>query len=73
LFEQLSPRHVPDSVIAVSAIPRTLTGKKLESPVKQILRGADPETVASADSLKDPGSLEPYTALAKERLAARRS
>ena len=40
LRSQLSPRHVPDTIAAVPAIPRTLTGKKLEAPVKRILRGA---------------------------------
>ena len=39
LRSQLSPRHVPDTIRAVPAIPRTLTGKKLEAPVKRILRG----------------------------------
>jgi acetoacetyl-CoA synthetase len=72
LFEQLSPRHVPDSIFAVSAVPRTLTGKKLEAPVKQILRGANPEAVASSDALKEPDALQPYSALAKERLGLSR-
>ena len=40
LRSELSPRHVPDTIAAVPAIPRTLTGKKLEAPVKRILRGA---------------------------------
>lgn len=51
LREQLSPRHVPDVVAWAPALPRTLTGKKLEKPVKQLLLGASPESVASADSL----------------------
>ena len=51
----LSPRHVPDTVEAVPAIPRTLTGKKLELPVKRILLGAPPKDVASRDALADPG------------------
>jgi len=52
--EQLSPRHVPDRIVWVPGLPRTLTGKKLEKPVKQLLLGASPESVASADSLTDP-------------------
>ncbi|WP_424187223.1 AMP-binding enzyme [Actinokineospora sp. G85] len=44
---ELSPRHVPDDVVAVPAVPRTLTGKKLEVPVKRILQGAAPEKVSS--------------------------
>ena len=39
LRSELSPRHVPDAIVSVPAIPRTLTGKKLEAPVKRILRG----------------------------------
>src|SRR5205085_1038399 len=59
LRDQLSPRHVPDTIVAVPAIPRTLTGKKLEAPVKRILRGEPPERVASRDSLADPAALDP--------------
>ena len=58
LRSQLSPRHVPDTIRAVPAIPRTLTGKKLETPVKRILRGAAVEAVASRDSLLDPTALD---------------
>ncbi|MFE2998732.1 acetoacetate--CoA ligase [Nocardia sp. NPDC059246] len=54
----LSPRHVPDRIISAPVIPRTLTGKKLEIPVKKILQGAAPKSVASPDSLADPHSLE---------------
>ena len=61
---QLSPRHVPDRILAVPAIPRTMTGKKLEAPVKRILRGTPVEQVASPDALLDPASLEPFVALA---------
>ena len=66
LRSQLSPRHVPDTIYAVPAIPRTLTGKKLEAPVKRILRGAPVESVASADSLLDPTALGPFVAIAGE-------
>ena len=51
----LSPRHVPDTIVAVPAIPQTMTGKKLELPVKRILLGDPPEKVASRDALADPG------------------
>jgi acetoacetyl-CoA synthetase len=53
-----SPRHVPDEITAVPAVPRTLSGKLLEVPVKRILMGADPETVASRDSLANPEALD---------------
>jgi acetoacetyl-CoA synthetase len=56
----LSPRHVPDVITAVPAVPRNRTGKKLELPVKKLLRGARLEDVASRDVLADPRSLEPF-------------
>ncbi len=64
LRSQLSPRHVPDRIHAVHAIPRTLTGKKLETPVKRILCGARVETVASRDALLDPTALDAFAVLA---------
>ncbi len=67
---QLSPRHVPDEIIAVPGIPRTLTGKKLEAPVKRILRGETAEKVASRDALADPAALDSFVTLATRRSAA---
>jgi acetoacetyl-CoA synthetase len=67
---QLSPRHVPDEIVVVPGIPRTLTGKKLEAPVKRILRGEAAETVASRDALADPTALDSFVALAARRLQA---
>ncbi|MBV9803234.1 MAG: acetoacetate--CoA ligase [Solirubrobacterales bacterium] len=67
LRSELSPRHVPDEIVSVPAIPRTLTGKKLEAPVKRILRGESSERVASRDSLLDPAALDAFVALAAER------
>ena len=64
LRTQLSPRHVPDQVIAVPAVPRTVTGKKLELPVKRILTGTPVAEVASTGALAVPGSLDPFVALA---------
>ncbi len=64
LRSQLSPRHVPDAIRAVRAIPRTLTGKKLEMPVKRILRGDAVEAVASRDALLDPSALDAFVLLA---------
>jgi acetoacetyl-CoA synthetase len=66
---ELSPRHVPDDIIVVGGIPRTLTGKKLEAPVKRILRGERAEKVASRDALADPGALDAFVALAAQRTA----
>jgi acetoacetyl-CoA synthetase len=59
----LSPRHVPDEVHAVPAIPRTHSGKKLEVPVKRILLGAAAADVASTGALRDPGALDAFVAL----------
>jgi acetoacetyl-CoA synthetase len=67
LRRELSPRHVPDAIIPVSGIPRTLTGKKLEAPVKRILRGEPAERVASRDSLADPAALDAFVHLAAAR------
>ena len=58
LRSNLSPRHVPDEIHALPSIPTTLSGKKLELPVKKILRGADPDSVASRGALKNPESLD---------------
>ncbi|MFL5961624.1 MAG: acetoacetate--CoA ligase [Gaiellaceae bacterium] len=56
--EDCSPRHVPDEITEVPAVPRTLSGKILEVPVKRILMGADPDAVASRDSLANPAALD---------------
>jgi acetoacetyl-CoA synthetase len=60
-----SPRHLPDEIVAVAAIPRTLTGKKLEVPVKRILMGADPATALRRSSVADPAALDAFAALAR--------
>ncbi|WP_273847071.1 acetoacetate--CoA ligase [Rubrobacter calidifluminis] len=67
LRRELSPRHVPDAIEAVPSIPRTLSQKKLEVPVKRILLGARPEEVASRDSLLDPAALDAFAAYARHR------
>jgi acetoacetyl-CoA synthetase len=69
LKSELSPRHVPDQIREVSAIPRTLNGKKLEVPVKRILLGAEPERVVSRDTLSNPEALDAFMALARESTA----
>jgi acetoacetyl-CoA synthetase len=63
----LSPRHVPDTVEAVPAIPRTLTGKKLELPVKRILLGARAQDVASRDALANPAAIDAFVEYAEGR------
>ncbi len=63
----LSPRHVPDEVIQVPSVPKTLNGKKLEVPIKRLLMGADPNRVINKDSLADPASIDFYLELVKAR------
>ncbi len=63
---ELSPRHVPDQILAVPAVPRTLNGKKLEVPVKRLLLGAPPSSVASRDTLANPNALDDFARLAFE-------
>jgi acetoacetyl-CoA synthetase len=72
LRDALSPRHAPDTIVAVSAIPRTLTGKKLELPVKRILTGTAVSEVVSPDALVDPAAIEPVVAFARDRAAGER-
>jgi acetoacetyl-CoA synthetase len=62
--ERCSPRHIPDEVRAVAAVPRTLSGKVVEVPVKRILMGADPAKVVSRDSLANPEALDYFAELA---------
>lgn len=63
----LSPRHVPDELHRVDAIPTTLSGKKLELPVKNVLLGRDPDTAASRGALKDPAAFDAIVTIAAER------
>jgi acetoacetyl-CoA synthetase len=63
----LSPRHVPDEIHQVRAVPRTLSAKKLEVPVKRILTGTPVEAAAARGALVNPESLAAFEQLAKER------
>ncbi|MGI5131306.1 acetoacetate--CoA ligase [Pseudonocardia sp. CA-107938] len=67
LRDARSPRHVPDRVVAVPAIPRNRTGKKLELPAKRILQGRRLEDVASREVLAVPTALDAFVELAAER------
>ena len=61
---QASPRHVPDEVLAVPAVPHTRTGKRLEVPVKRLIQGHPLDQVASADAVDDFAALTQFTAYA---------
>ena len=62
----LSPRHVPDNIFAVSEVPHTLNGKKLEVPVKKILAGFPVEKAVNRDSMANPESISFFIDLAGE-------
>jgi len=65
--EDCSPRHVPDEVHAIAEVPRTLSGKALEVPVKRILMGHAPEQAASRESLANPQALDWFVSLAQRQ------
>jgi acetoacetyl-CoA synthetase len=61
-----SARHVPDEVYAIAEVPRTLTGKKMEVPVRKLLLGAAPQKVASPDAMANPASFDFFVQLARQ-------
>lgn len=65
----LSPRHVPNDILQAPQIPRTLTGKKLELPIKRLLLGEPAEKVLNRDSLANPSSLDWFIEFARSRQA----
>jgi len=65
LRREYSPRHVPDKIFAVDDIPITLTGKKLEVPVRRILMGVPVEKAANRDAVANPKALDYFIAYAK--------
>jgi len=67
LRQERSPRHVPDEIVLVPAIPNTLTGKKMEIPVRKILMGASVEDVVSKGAMKDPAAIEWFAKFAADR------
>ena len=68
--QALSPRHVPNDVFQVAALPRTLSGKKMELPVKKLLMGAAPDSVLKRDAMVNADSVDWFIALARQRAAA---
>lgn len=63
----ISARFLPDEIIAIPQVPRTLSGKKLEVPVKKLLLGGDPATVVNRDSMANPDSFDFFVSYAKAR------
>lgn len=62
-----TPRHVPDRIIAVPEIPYTLTGKKMEVPVRKILMGASPDAVLNRNAMSNPQILDVFVAYARNQ------
>jgi acetoacetyl-CoA synthetase len=71
--EDCSPRHVPDEIRQIDEVPRTLSGKVLEVPVKRILMGTPPEAAASRESLANPSALDYFIHLGGESRSSRGS
>lgn len=65
--ENLSARHVPNDIVAVPDVPRTLTGKKMELPIKKLLLGQSLEKVANPDAMANPESIQTYMDYAEQR------
>ena len=65
----LSPRFIPNEIFQVAEIPRTLSGKKQELPIKKLMLGQPLEKVVNKDAMANPGCLDWYVALAKQHLA----
>jgi acetoacetyl-CoA synthetase len=66
----LSARHVPNEIFQVAEIPRTLSGKKMELPVKKLLLGHALDKIANPDAMANPGSLQWFVDFAARRAAA---
>jgi acetoacetyl-CoA synthetase len=67
LRSQYTARHVPDRIIGVPAIPVTLTGKKMEVPVRKILLGMAPDQAANRNAMANPQSLDAFAAYARDQ------
>ncbi len=65
--ENVSPRFLPDEIVQIEEVPRTLSGKKLEVPVKKLLLGGDPERIVNRDSMANPASFDALIAYANAR------
>lgn len=68
--QDISPRHVPDEIFAIEQIPRTLSGKKIEVPIRKILMGHPLEEAANLDAMSNPESIQFFVELA-ERIQKR--
>jgi acetoacetyl-CoA synthetase len=67
LRSDISPRHVPDEIFAIEQVPYTLSGKKMEVPIRKILLGQDPERAANPGAMRNPESLDYFVTFAAQR------
>ena len=67
LRSDYTPRHVPDKIIAVPAIPMTRTGKKMEVPVRRLLMGTPPERAVNHATMSDPAAFDFFIQYAKQQ------
>ena len=67
ITNSISARFVPDEIIKIDEVPRTLSGKKLEVPIKKLLLGSDPKTVLNKDSMANPFSFEFFIKFARNK------
>jgi acetoacetyl-CoA synthetase len=65
--QAVSARFIPNEIVQIDTVPRTLSGKKLELPVKKLLLGGDPERVVNRDSMSNPDSFDQFIAYAARR------
>ena len=66
LRSDYTPRHVPDEILEVSDIPYTISGKKLEAPVKKILLGMEPEKAANFGAMRNPEAMDFFISFASK-------
>src|SRR5581483_12163192 len=71
LRSHISPHHVPDEILVISEVPRTLSGKKMEVPVKKLLMGIPTEKAISTDAMSNPSSIEYFFEVAQRVSALR--
>ncbi len=64
--QDISPRHVPNEIFAIEQVPRTLSGKKIEVPIRKILLGYPLEQAANLDAMSNPESIQFFVDLAQE-------
>ena len=64
--QDISPRHVPDEIIPIEEIPYTLSGKKMEVPVRRILLGHPPEKAVNPGAMRNPESIDVFVKLEQE-------